>query len=283
MVDVEFHLMTRSDAEFYRRLMDMVGWGLTIEDLDRMLHYEPEGCFIANMEGHDVGMVASYLYGEFGWIGNLITIPDVRGRGVGVALMRKAVDRLNDEGAASIRLDAVAKAIPLYRRLGFRPEYQSLRFRGPSHQHPISSASQMNADDLEDVEMLDQRFFGANRGKMLRRVLQDFPDLCFVSRVGGRIIGYIMAKRGEEVYRIGPWICEPEHSEAASSLLRAVMNRASGEDIWVGVPEENEASVEMLKANGLAQLPPSLRMCHGICRRVDDVSGIFGIGAAEKG
>jgi len=283
MADVRFRTMTLTDVDFYCRLIDMTGWGLNEMDFERMLSYEPNGCFIVSLDGEDVGMVASFLYGEVGWIGNLVTLPEHRDRGVGAALMEKAIGRLCAEGAKSIRLDTVAKAIPLYKRLGFKPEYNSLRFRGTGQRHPASSVSRMRSEDIEEIEMLDESFFGADRGKMLRRVFRDFPDLCFASWRGGRIVGYVMAKRGVGIYRVGPWICEPGHPEAASSLLYALMNIATGEKIWVGVHEGNEASAKILKVNGFEQLPSSLRMCLGTCATVEDASGIFGIGAAEKG
>jgi hypothetical protein len=39
-----------------------------------MLYYGPEGCFIASLDYVDVSILASFLYGEVGWIGNLITV-----------------------------------------------------------------------------------------------------------------------------------------------------------------------------------------------------------------
>jgi GNAT superfamily N-acetyltransferase len=283
MVDVEFRTMTLADVDFYRRLIDMTGWGLDARDFERMLSYEPDGGFIASLHGEDVGMVASFLYGEVGWIGNLVTLPERRGRGVGAALMRKAIDRLQTEGAKSVRLDAVAKAVPLYERLGFRPEHRSLRFIGTGHSASSGGASPMRPEDLDEVIGLDVCFFGLRRERMLRRVLRNFPRLCFVSRKGGRIVGYIMAKEGSESLRVGPWICDPENVEEAEDLLHAVMNKADGKRVWVGVPEGNRMSVGILRSNGFDELPSSLRMCLGTCTTVEDTSGIFGIGAAEKG
>ncbi len=78
----------------------------------------------------------SFLYGEVGFIGNLIVAPETRGGGVGAALMKKAIERLTSEGAGTIRLDGVQKAIPLYERLGFKGEYWSLRYNGVASKAP---------------------------------------------------------------------------------------------------------------------------------------------------
>lgn len=141
----------------------------------------------------------------------------------------------------------------------------------------------MTQRDLPEVVGLDEQFFGASRERILRRVLYDFPDLCFVTRSDSKIVGYIMAKVGKGSHRVGPWICEPKKPEIAESLLHRLMGEASGHRLWVGAPGVNKASVMILKDNGFEDLPSSLRMCYGDCRPMGDSNGIFGIGAPDKG
>jgi GNAT superfamily N-acetyltransferase len=275
--------MGQGDLGLFLRLAEVVGWGLTEADFGRMLGYEPRGCFVAGLGGEDVGMVATFLYGDVGWMGNLIVLPEHRGRGIGAALMGRGIRRLTDDGAASIRLDSVPRAIPLYRRLGFREEYPSLRFIGRAESHPYTGVEAMEEWELPEVLDLDGRFFGADRGRMLRRVRADHPDMCFTAREGGRLLGYIMAKEGASNVKIGPWICEPGQPERAEALLRALMDARAGEDLWAGVPGGNGASVGILERNGFWSIPPSLRMCYGRCDRGEDIRGVFGLGGPEKG
>ncbi len=283
MADAKIRKMTPNDLGFCMGLFSRVGWGNTSDDVRRMLFYEPDGCFIASLGGVDVGMVASTGYGEVGWVGNLIVLPEYRGRGIGAALMEAAIGHLLDAGARSVRLDSVPKAVPLYRRLGFREEYPSLRFRGPGRRLPSNGVERVKREDLEGILELDRRFFGAPRERMLKRVLHDFTGLCFVARVDGRVTGYIMAKVGEGVYRIGPWICEPDEPEIAQGLLRRLMSEAAGQSLWAGVPGINGASVKILRESGFEGMPSSLRMCYGECKQMGDPIGIFGIGAPDKG
>ena len=275
--------MVPEDEDFFLELIGLTGWGNTAADFRRMLHYEPGGCFLASREGVNVGMVNSTLYGSVGWIGNLVVHPGHRGGGIGAALMRKALEHLTDSGAASIRLDSVEKAIPLYERLGFRAEYASLRFSGLGTAFDVPDVEKMHASHLERVLDLDARCFGANRGRMLRRVFEDFPAYCFVACEEGGVRGYIMAKRGESNVRIGPWVCEPSRPELAGGLLRRMMDATSGERLWIGVPEGNRASVEILTEHGFSSLPSSLRMCYGECSVMGDPRGRFSIGAPDKG
>ena len=275
--------MVPEDEGFFLELIGLTDWGNTAADFWRMLHYEPGGCFLASQDGVDVGMVNSTSYGSVGWIGNLVVHPEHRGGGIGSALMRRAMEHLTDSGVTSIRLDAVEKAIPLYERLGFRAEYASLRFNGLGRAFSTSQVEEMNASHLEEVLEIDSRYFGANRERVLRRVFEDFPEYCFVACEEGVARGYIMAKRGESNVRIGPWIYEPSRVKLAGGLLERLMDAAAGERLWVGVPEGNRASVEILTAHGFGSLQSSLRMCYGECSVMGDLRGRFSIGAPDKG
>jgi predicted N-acetyltransferase YhbS len=283
MADVEIREMTPEDLGLCVGLFGLVGWGNTADDVRRMLSYEPGGCFVATVGGAGVGIVASTSYGGVGFVGNLIVRPDHRGKGVGASLMRAAMTHLLDTGARSVRLDSVPRAVPLYRRLGFREEYPSLRFTSVGRRLPWEGVERITQADLPGVLELDRRFFGAQRGRILKRVFLDFPDLCFLAREGSGVVGYIMAKIGEGVHRIGPWICKPERPKVAESLLHRLMSEVEGQRLWAGVPGVNEASAEMLKENGFESLPSSLRMCYGECGSMGDPRGVFGVGAPDKG
>jgi len=283
MSQPEIRVMTYSDIDFVMRLQEMVGWGNTRSDAERSLYYEPRGCFVARVGGIDVGIVNSFLYGDVGFIGNLIVLPESRGRGVGEALMKRAMERLNYEGAETIRLDSVQKAISLYERLGFKGEYWSLRYSGVAYKVPLRGIEHLEREDIDQVAGLDRRFFGLDRVQMLARIQHDFPDLCFKASKGGEVKGYIMAKPGASNVRVGPWICDPKHIEFAEPLLNALTSKAEGKKMWIGLPEFNEAAVKIVEGTGYVRMPPSLRMCHGSCKKVEDVLGIFGVGAPDKG
>jgi len=280
---VTFHTMTADDQKFFLGLIETVGWGLTEADYRRMLAFSPGGMFKAAVGGVDVGVVVTVEYGDVAWIGNLVVAPGARGRGVGEALMRRGMDHLLGCGVRSIRLDAVQKAIPLYRRLGFREEYWSLRYTGRASRGPVASVEPMRGGDLDAVEELDHAFFRGRRGRLLRWVYDAFPGLCFASWEGGTLTGYIMAKDGSDSVKVGPWICRPGYEGAAEALLRSLMNTRVGEDVWVGCPEGNGSSVAVLERNGFTSLPSSLRMCYGDCGVREDVEGVYGLGGPDKG
>jgi GNAT superfamily N-acetyltransferase len=280
---LSFRLMEQGDMRFWMDLTNSVGWGMTSEDFKRILRFSPKGCFIANVSGDNVGCVATTNYGKLAWIGNLVVDKDHRGNGYGEALMVKAITYLKSIGVRTIRLDSVPKAIPLYRRLGFRDEYWSLRFTGMAVKHEVTGIQGMKKVDLDEVTELDTRYFKAPRRKLLEYVYGNTPELCFTARINDVLIGYIMAKNGVNSVKIGPWIVVPGHAVVAEGLLFSVMNKRPGEKLWVGVPEENHTSVGILNRNGFESLPSSLRMCYGEQLLLENSKGVYGLGGPDKG
>jgi len=277
---IKFHTVTLDDTETCLELFNLAGWGNTEEDLRRMLHYAPGGCFIAD-EG--VGMVSTVNYGIIGWIGNLIVRPDARGKGVGAKLMKKTIRHLRNSGVQSIRLDSVQKAVGLYKRLGFRKEFRSLRYRGVARSVEGGLATIMRETDIEEVTELDESFFGVSRERMLNRIYVEYPEHCFTAGDGSKMEGFIMAKRGDPVNRVGPWICNPERPDLAGCLWNSLMQSFEGEEMWIGIPEENRAAGDIVESTGFIEQPFATRMCLGECTPMGNVSGRFSIGAPDKG
>jgi ribosomal protein S18 acetylase RimI-like enzyme len=277
--------MGSHDLGFVFHLVRVADWDNTREDLERLLSYEPAGCFIAEVGGKPVGMVTTTSYGKLGWIGCLIVEPEMRGKGISTALMRQAIEYLRRKGVETIRLDAVQKAVSLYRRLGFVEECRSLRFQGMGARYAAPDVRPMEQSHLEDVFDLDVRCFGADRSRVLRRVFQDFPKLCFVSYIDGKIAGYVMARRAAAGGKIGPWIGRRDEPGLgrAESLLRAALNAFDTYAVSVGVLEDNRVSQEILRRYGFREAPWSVRMRLGPDRYGGDPQGIFAIGAAAKG
>jgi ElaA protein len=82
---------------------------------------------LATDAGRPVGCARLLLRGSTGKIGRVCVLPEMRGRGVGAALVRAAVARLAaTPGITEARLGAQTHALGFYQRLGFvatGPEY----------------------------------------------------------------------------------------------------------------------------------------------------------------
>ncbi len=79
---------------------------------------------IAEEDGEPVGVAASWDIDGLGWVGDLGVLPGVRGRGIGVALLRTSFSLLADRGLTRVRLNVDSGnetgATRLYERVGLR-------------------------------------------------------------------------------------------------------------------------------------------------------------------
>ena len=77
---------------------------------------------LATQEGRPVGTARLLVKGATGKIGRVCVLREERGRGIGAALIRKAVEELRDLGLETARLGSQVHAIPFYEALGFAAE-----------------------------------------------------------------------------------------------------------------------------------------------------------------
>ena len=56
--------MTIADVPQGMRLKELAGWNQTEADLHRFLQLQPDGCFVAEVDGQVVGTVTAVIFGN---------------------------------------------------------------------------------------------------------------------------------------------------------------------------------------------------------------------------
>jgi GNAT superfamily N-acetyltransferase len=106
--------MTWADLDFAAACTEAEGWASeTKTEIEAFFALTPSGGYVVEDDGRRVGMCMATAYDGWGFIGELIVLPEARRRGVRVILQ-----------------DAVPRAMPLYQRAGFKPLCRPLRLRG---------------------------------------------------------------------------------------------------------------------------------------------------------
>jgi len=284
---VSVRLWTEDDIEYVFQSITSEDWGHTRRDIERCWRLEPNGCFIAELESDPVGHVSTINYGKLAWLGLFVVNPEKRGRGIGATLMRRAIDYLEQAGAETIRLEAEEAAVTLYRRLGFKEEFDSLRFSGHTNRHhkePVRKGIEhMQDEDIERLVDLDSKYFGSQRFRVLKRLFDDDQRYCFIAKEGRETIGYLMCRQTRNAFWIGPWICEdPSRS---GELLEACLSAIKDEETQLrfGFPSRNESMPTLLKKKGFVSTGKSIRMFRGEKKHQGIPQGVYGIGGPEKG
>src|SRR2546425_10786138 len=144
---LRFRLLDREDLPFADSLRALAGWNQTLDDWERFLALEPEGCFLADWNGTPAGTATTIVYGpELAWIGMVLVHPEFRRRGIGRALLQHCIDSLRERGVRCIKLDATPVGRAVYRDLGFHDEWTLKRWVRPSAPAPTATHDPGRAD-----------------------------------------------------------------------------------------------------------------------------------------
>lgn len=275
----EIRTMTEGDFEFAVEMTAREKWFQQRADFVRLTTFEPEGCFIAWENGLRVGMICSTGQGPYAFLSSLIVPEECRGRKIGEALMRRAMDFQLRRGAETLELDGVIPALPLYRRLGFRDKYLSLRFWRPPGQMVPGNTTHEHPAPLDTIAQFDYTKTGLDRSRILGRYYEEFNDTLFTAG-SGAISGYAFVRqRANDIRSIGPLIADTP--AAAETILSSIIDALGDKRLVMGIPEINRESAAMALRLGFVYGQPALRMYLG--KRRDYESSVYAIISPEKG
>jgi GNAT superfamily N-acetyltransferase len=273
-------MMTAADIAFGMRLKEQAGWNQTEADWIRALDLEPEGCFLAVLDGTPVGTVTTCVFGPVAWVAMVLVEQSVRGKGIGRALMERAMQFLEDRGVQTVRLDATPLGRPLYEKLGFRVEYELTRYAGilPGADQVTGVASAGNVE-RESLLRLDRAVTATDRRKLLLRLFAETQEALRVVVGKEETEGFLTARIGARALQVGP--CSAS-SSAGPLLLRDAWHRYAGQLIYIDIPAANTSAAQTVQTQGLATQRQLARMCRGSA--VDEnTANIWASFGPEKG
>ncbi|MER8465783.1 GNAT family N-acetyltransferase [Mesorhizobium sp. M1396] len=255
------------------------GWNPGLEDAAMFQAADPEG-FIGAFVGNEmVAAISAVAYGsEFGFIGLYICRPDMRGKGYAKAVWNAGITRL---AGRTIGLDGVAEQQANYRRKGFSPTYETIRYSGRKA-GPSGRADGLRTVKTElvpDIIAYDAHCFPAPRRAFLQRWLRPpHHGLAAISSRG--INGYGVARRCRSGFKIGPLFADD--MEIALRLLDGLAGACEGGDLSVDVPATKLDFIAALDAAGFAPTFTTTRMYKGPAPKLGP-QRLFGVTTLELG
>lgn len=253
--------MTVADLPLGMRLKAANSWNQTESDWRRYLDLQPDGCFVAALDGKPVGTLTTCIFGPVAWIAMVLVDAEHRGKGVGKALMRHALDFLERQGVVTVRLDATPLGQPLYEKLGFVAEYALYRHEGvlpPGGTVPGVEA--LYPDHIEDLLPLDRAVTCTDRTKLLVRLASEFPEGVRVVGRAGSVEGFRAARPGARALQVGPCIA---NGSAGQLLLEDARRLYGGMPVFIDIPTGNGPAIRWAEETGLTVQRRLLRMCRG--------------------
>lgn len=275
--------MTAADRPLGMRLVEQAGWNQVEADWSRFLALQPDGGLVAELGGEPCGTLTTCRFGPVAWIAMLLVDANLRGRGLGRALMTRALDDLAGHGVRTVRLDATPLGRPLYESLGFAVDHPLARYHGelPALDEPATADIVPFHPDHESALLdLDFAASGTSRGKLIRRLLAEFPSSARVALAQGHVAGFLLDRPGRLATYLGPLVSE---SSAAHLLLSDACRRLAGRAVFLDIPTDHPAARLRVEGLGLTLQRPLLRMTLGDPVRPTNADWLWASAGPEMG
>ena len=250
------------DIPFGLRLTDEEGWHRTTGDWARLLRIEPSGFFKAQLDGRDVGVAAVTDYGKVAWIHSLLVSKEHRCKGIGRVLLDKCTEYAERKGTRAIKLDAVPAAKQFYENLGFRAEFESLRFVRQG-ERGSALVQRMRHEDLPQIISFDQHMTRIDRRKVLEELYKDNPDWAFLARDSHGVQGYLFGRPSDVRVNLGPCVCSHGAGQWFVKMVMSAMGTSPEKTYRICVSGTNRDALIGLKRMGFEATEPSTRMFFG--------------------
>lgn len=271
--------MSREEAEFAIEMAAAEGWNPGIHDGELFYEADPEGFFIAELEGEPAGCASAVAYdNDFGFLGLYVVKPEFRRKDIGMRLTEKCLEYLGDR---NIGLDGVVENEKKYQKvMKFKSSYSNLRYEGRGGGEIPDGLVKISKVPFEKLFEYDRRMFPAPRPGFLKKWINQPDSYAFAALEAGVLKGYGVIRKCRVGYKIGPLFAEDQ--DTAEKIFRALRASVSEETIYFDVPEPNEKAMEIAKKYHMNVMFRTIRM---YSRKEPDIEldKVYGVTSFELG
>jgi len=277
--DLKIRKMSREEAEFAIDMAAAEGWNPGIHDGEIFYEADPEGFFIAELEGKPAGCASAVAYDDsFGFLGLYVVKPEFRKKDIGMKLTEKCMEYLGDR---NIGLDGVVENEKKYQKImKFKSSYSNLRFEGSGGGEVPEGLVKVSEVPFEKLLEYDRRIFPAPRPDFLKKWVDQPDSYAFAALEGEKIKGYGVIRKCRTGYKIGPLFAD--YQDTAEKIFRALRASVPNEPVYLDVPEPNEEAVEIAKKYRMRVMFRTIRM---YSRKEPDIEleKVYGVTTFELG
>jgi GNAT superfamily N-acetyltransferase len=272
--------MTRDEVGLIHDWADAERWNPGTYDGPAFFAADPEGFFLAELDGEPIGCVSCVQYGaRFGFLGQYIIRPAHRGRGYGIALGKAGLAHLADR---CVGLDGVLDKVSSYARIGFQFAHHTTRFTGIGGGLRPGGLIPLNEVPFETIAEFDARCFPAPREAFLRAWIALPGSVSLTAVEGGRLAGYGVLRKSANGYKVGPLFADD--LGLASRLLAGLAATIPGAPFCIDVPDDTVQpdGGRLIEAFGLTEVFRTARM-YTATPPPHDMMRVFGVTSLELG
>lgn len=249
--------MKRDEAKFAIQMAAGEGWNPGIHDGEIFYDTDPDGFFIAEIEGEPVGCASAVAYDDsFGFFGLYVVKPEFREKGIGKKLTEKSLEHL---GNRNIGLDGVLENEKKYQQfMKFKSFYSNLRFEGIGGGEVPDGLVKISDVPFESLLEYDREMFPAPRSTFLEKWIKQPDSYAFAAVEAGKLKGYGVIRKCQNGYKIGPLFADDPIT--AEKIFLALKASVPDEAIYLDVPEPNKKAMEIANKYEMTVMFKTIRM-----------------------
>jgi ribosomal protein S18 acetylase RimI-like enzyme len=233
------------DIAAFQKMASAENWLAEPWEFEFLLAVFPEGCFcMRDSAGKGIAFVTSLRHEKSGWIGNLIVAEEFRGKGLGEALFRKALEALHAAGVGTFWLTASKMGRSLYERYGFSSIDTIARWVGTGRQrHASYGQNGENISTAQSVISIDSYSWGDRREPLLAATMDR-------GQLVSEESGFIVVQLCGEALQLGPF--SALDSGTAEVLFETALRTIPlGKKLFLDTPVSNSSALRMFNRKGM--------------------------------
>lgn len=235
------------------------GWNQTESDWKFLIEDPQNICVAAVSDGKVVGTTVALDYaGKLAWIGMVLVNKACRGKGISKLLLQYVFE--NYKGA--MKLDATTYGEPVYRKFGFLPEYTISRMVNTKTESTLTPPElipqPVSVKFLSHIRSLDGIVFGTERKKLMKYLLQLYPQKGWVLLNGDRFEGFVLGRDGYRYHHIGPVIATD--TGHAITLIAQALQQLATQAVVIDVLSDKKELIQVLQHHGFVEQRQFVRM-----------------------
>ncbi|MFY0662105.1 MAG: GNAT family N-acetyltransferase [Shimia sp.] len=278
--NTEFRTATLEEMSIILKWAAEEGWNPGLEDAAAFWQADPEGFFVAAVDGELAAAISVVNHtANFAFLGLYIARPAFRGQGIGFGLWHHA---LRHAGARVVGLDGVPDQQDNYATSGFELFSATTRFTGEVAARKSDRVRKAAPEDVAALIDLEAAASGVRKPAYLAEWFApvESRQSWVMQRTDG-IAGFCTARRCREGVKIGPLWAQRE--EDAQALMAHVAAQVGG-PVTLDVPDTSAPLKALCQALDLTPGFATARMYRGTPVPVGDASGgYFAVSTLELG
>lgn len=269
--------MNRDEVDLAIDWAALEGWNPGLNDAESFYRADPNGFFMAEVNGEPAGSISAVAYDEtFGFMGFYIVRPELRHLGIGMALWHAAMAYM---GERVIGGDGVVNMLDKYAQSGFRIAHRNARYEG------IGRTSSVRLTDLTDVPFAelaayDRHFFPAPRHAFLKSWISQAGNRGRAVMAGSQLAGYGVIRPCRRGFKIAPLFADTP--DIAEELFVSLASLAKDAPLFLDIPVCNESARQLVERHAMTMVFETARIYRG-APPVLPLEQIFGITSFELG